>query len=276
MASDRQDLAVSVSIVIYRSEQQLLLQVIDALAASLEAAGVAAGLVLVDNHDQQQGAHIAALLDERAGPKFSQVRVLAGHGNVGYGRGHNLAIAQSNAPLHLILNPDAILSADAMSEALQFLESHQDVVLLAPGVYGDDGKLQYLCRRYPTVFDLFLRGFAPSAVRARFALRLARYQMQDVINAHEVVFDPPIISGCFMLFRSSALKRVAGFDSRYFLYFEDYDLSLRAGALGRIAYVPDVRIVHLGGNAARKGLRHIKLFLSSATLFFRLHGWRWW
>lgn len=261
---------------IYRSHQQLLLQVVDALAASLKDAGLAACLVLVDNHHEQQGAHIAALLDQRPGPKFSHVRVLAGHGNVGYGRGHNLAIAQSNAPLHLILNPDAILAVDAMRQALRFLDDHQEVVLLAPGVYGDDGKLQYLCRRYPTVFDLFLRGFAPSAVRARFADRLARYQMQDVINAHEVVFDPPIISGCFMLFRSNALRRLAGFDSRYFLYFEDYDLSLRTAALGRIAYVPGVRIVHLGGNAARKGLRHIGLFLSSATRFFGVHGWHWW
>ncbi len=43
----------------------------------------------------------------------------------------------------------------------------------------------------------------------------------------------------------------------------------------RIAYVPAVKVVHHGGHAARKGLRHIGLFVRGAATFFRLHGWKW-
>jgi GT2 family glycosyltransferase len=71
------------------------------------------------------------------------------------------------------------------------------------------------------------------------------------------------------------LKRLGGFDPRYFLYFEDFDLSLRTPQHARIAYVPSVRIVHHGGGAARKGLRHVRLFLTSAIRFFDQHGWTW-
>jgi len=68
---------------------------------------------------------------------------------------------------------------------------------------------------------------------------------------------------------------IGGFADAFFLYFEDFDLSLRAAAAGRLAYVPSVRIVHHGGHAARKGLRHVFLFVGSAMTFFGRHGWRW-
>ena len=103
---------------------------------------------------------------------------------------------------------------------------------------------------------------------------MARYEMQDLIG-EQVVWDPPLVSGAFMLFRSEVLRRLGGFDPDFFLYFEDYDLSLRAARLTRLAYVPAVRVVHHGGHAARKGLHHIRLFVSGAARFFNKHGWRW-
>jgi hypothetical protein len=75
-----------------------------------------------------------------------------------------------------------------------------------------------------------------------------------------------------MVLRGDLYRQLGGFDPRFFLYFEDFDLSLRAGEIARTAYVPDVRIVHEGGHAARKGLGHIELFAKSAALFYRLHG----
>ena len=121
---------------------------------------------------------------------------------------------------------------------------------------------------------LLLRGFAPGFVRARFPERLARYEMRDKLSS-DVLWDPPIISGCFMLFRSEVLNQLGGFDPRFFLYFEDDDISLRTGEISRIARVPQVRIIHHGGHAARKGLRHIAIFARSAVKFFSKHGWSW-
>jgi len=229
--------------------------------------------VLVDNgpYGEARARAIASLVagwGERVG-------LLTGHGNVGYGRGHNLAIARSEGAYHLVLNPDVELASDALANALAFLDAHPDCGLLAPAVRDDAGSLQYLCKRWPTVLDLFLRGFAPGWLRERFRPRLDRYELRDLINEHDVVWDPPIVSGCFMLFRTTVLKALGGFDPRYFLYFEDFDLSLRAARLARLAYVPTVRIVHHGGGAARKGLRHVRMFAASAAKFFGQHGWRW-
>ena len=84
--------------------------------------------------------------------------------------------------------------------------------------------------------------------------------MADQLNNHDVLWDPPIVSGCFMLFRTDVLQQLEGFDPRFFLYFEDFDISLRAGRVSRIAYVPQVKVVHHGGHASRKGWRHIWMF----------------
>lgn len=193
-------------------------------------------------------------------------------GNTGFGSGHNLAM-QNMGKYHLVINPDVELAPDALRNALAFMETNPECGLLAPEVFNGKSEQEFLCRCYPGILDIALRGFAPERLKNLFRSRLERYEMRDLIN-DEVLWDPPLVSGCFMLFRSSVLKQLGGFDAAFFLYFEDYDISLRAAKISRIAYVPAVKIVHYGGGAARKGLRHVYLFAQSAITFFNKHGWR--
>jgi GT2 family glycosyltransferase len=78
-----------------------------------------------------------------------------------------------------------------------------------------------------------------------------------------------------MMVRRKAIEVTGGFDPGYFLYFEDFDWSVRLNRVTRSVYVPRVRIVHHGGKAARKGVRHILRFARSALRFFNKHGWKW-
>jgi GT2 family glycosyltransferase len=124
------------------------------------------------------------------------------------------------------------------------------------------------------VLVLALRGFAPGWMKSLLRTRLDRYEMRDA-DRDSTQYDVPIVSGAFMLFRSGALKQIAGFRRDYFLYFEDFDLSLRMAKIARVAYVPAVCIRHHGGYAAEKGWRHLVLFVRGGAIFFRRHGWRW-
>jgi GT2 family glycosyltransferase len=272
---------LSVSIVVYHSDPVLFeatIRTLSEAAAVLDAMNPHTGgsqVVLIDNALLHEARALLEKPDlQSVWARFGAVEVIEGQGNVGYGRGHNLGIAKSRARYHLILNPDVGLHPQALARAVRFLDGHINFGLLAPLVFDENGQMQYLCRRYPSVLDLFVRGFLPRGLRKRFAGRLARYEMRDVIGSEQIVRDPPLISGCFMFFRADILKRAGGFDPRYFLYFEDYDLTLRARKFAAIAYVPEVRIVHHGGGAAQKGLLHVRLFLASAFRFFRKHGWR--
>lgn len=201
------------------------------------------------------------------------LEVIAGQGNVGYGSANNLALARAASDVHLVMNPDVELDPEALVASLGALVAHPEVGLVAPSVRGEDGATQYLCKRYPSVWVLFLRGFAPAALRRRCARTLDAYEMRDVIG-DEYLEGVPLASGCFMLARTALLRKVGGFDPRFFMYFEDYDLTLRLAREAAVAYVPEARIVHLGGDASRKGWRHVAWFMRSAWRFFGRHGWR--
>lgn len=266
---------LSVAIVLYRPDLRLLESTIRSLGRAIEAAGLreSASLTLIDHSpDAACGSH-GELEARAAGWCGTAVTVFSDPANRGFGAGHNRMLGTLGR-YHLVLNPDVELDAGALREAIAFMEARPGFGLITPAAQDRDGHRLYLCKRYPSVLDLLLRGLAPQALRKRFAARLARYEMRDLIG-DAVVPDPPLVSGCFMFFRSDVFRQVGGFDPRFFLYFEDFDLSLRVASIARLAYVPSVRIVHHGGEAAKKGLLHIWLFGRSAVSFFSKHHWAW-
>jgi GT2 family glycosyltransferase len=269
---------LSVSIVVFRPDLALLQSTLHSLAVALRRAQTdcalgAATVMLIDNGSPDPGAVDALLATSFPGSESITREILRGHGNVGYGRGHDLAIERSTSDYHLVLNPDVVLEPSAVAEALRYLDGHPTVGLLTPHVINDQGEREFLCKRYPSMLVLALRGFAPAWLRRSFRRRLDSYEMRD-LPEHEVAVGVPIATGCFMLARRAALQSLGGFAPEYFLYFEDFDLSQRFHAVADIAYVPAVRITHSGGHAARKGWAHRRMFFRSAFTFFQRHGWK--
>ena len=270
----------SASIVAYAPDAEMLANTIRSLAAAAAAAnreGILreARLWLVDNGPRRDSAaQLTGLLEKIPEAAGLAPSILTGHGNVGYGQGHNLGIKASVSDYHLVLNPDVILAENAIGEAIRFMLGHPYVVLLAPEVRDQHGELQFLCKRYPSVLDLILRGFAPEALKHAFRDRLERYELRDRLGAKPLL-DIQIASGSFMFCQRAVLVEIGGFAEQFFMYFEDFDLSLRLARKGRLAYVPSAKVVHLGGGVAKKGWRHIFMFARSAATFFRIHGWKW-
>lgn len=276
-AGDAVDL--SVSIVVFRPDLQELAATLSSLGIAAERAREAGLLERVELWLVDNGGEVGVGLEDILGVAVARfapwlrVEILSSHGNVGYGRGHNLAITRSRARDHLVLNPDVTLEPDTLVEGLRYLAGHAEVGLITPRVYGATGARQYLCKRYPSVMVLGLRGFGPAFLRRWFREMLDRYEMRDLPD--DAPTSPiPIASGCFMLCRRQPLAAIGGFSPEYFLYFEDFDLSLRFAEHATIAYVPTVRIRHAGGNAAGKGWAHRRMFIRSGVTFFRRHGWR--
>ena len=270
-------LVLTVSIVVYRSDPAVLQLTLDSMIGAIHHAqniGLLSKASIDIIHNCATEPALTALVAAcRTQATDIDIALREGHGNVGYGRGHNLSINQAESHCHLVLNPDVSLAPESLAEGLEFMIRNPEVVALSPAVTDGNGHKQYVCKRYPCVLDFLLRGFAPAFLKRRFATRLARYEMRD-LPEQEPSTDIPIISGCFMLFRTAALRCVGGFDERYFLYFEDFDLSLRVHSEGSLAYLPSMHIVHLGGNSARKGLGHIGMFARSGLRFYNSHGWR--
>jgi len=267
-----------VTIVTYAPDLTILTKTIASLKFSISTAicdGLleSAVLVVVDNESDVHSRNKLATLIEEGEDGGIETLIVSGHGNIGFGAGHNLGGMGRSCRYRLVLNPDVILEPDAITIACTFMDEHPEVGILSPMAVDEKGQQQFLCKRYPSIFDLFVRGFAPGFVKKICDRRLAHYEMRDSCR-ESVIAGVTIVSGCFMFIRQSVWEQSGGFDQGFFLYFEDFDLSLRIGAFSLLAYVPMVKIVHFGGNTARKGLRHISMFLGSSMRFYRLHGLR--
>lgn len=261
---------LAVSLVSYAPDFDVLERTLAALNRAAEHARGAGALarVTLTIADNGPGAANAERL-RRGG-----ARVVEPGRNLGFGAGHNLALRDAQAEFALILNPDAVMAEDALTAGIAFLQSHPEVALLAPQVDTGRDAARHLCKREPDPWTLFVRGFGPAWLRRRCRKRLDHYAMTDLDPAREHL-DVPLASGSFMLLRTAVFHAIGGFDERYFLYFEDFDLCRRLrDAGGRIAYAPQVRIAHHAGGAARKGGPHARLFLASAWKYFRRHGFR--
>jgi GT2 family glycosyltransferase len=274
--------SLTVSIVTYRSDavllERCLVRLADAIRAAREQRVVTqVAVALIDNSEDAALAAEGVRLANRAFVGSGvQLHFLNGHANVGYGVAHNLMLNGTGGDYQLVLNPDVELALDALANAIRWLDANASVVAAAPAVSRPDGTPDFLCKRYPAVLDLLLRGFAPAFVRRLFAERLARYDLRDVIDptSPDPVRTITVMSGCCMLVRRKAIDATGGFDPNFFLYFEDYDWSVRLRKIGETAYVPSFRVVHHGGGAAHKGWKHIGWFVQSGMRFYRKHGWR--
>lgn len=283
MSTGRAVISVSISIVTFYTAQEEFEELITHLGTaintarkSLEGAAGDISLTVIDNSCNrdvyERLSSYVKLCESGLGARVSTIKSSA---NIGYGAAHNVALKEENSTFHLVLNPDVLLSPEVLVNGLHFMLANSNIGLLSPKVVDSQGERSFLCKRYPTVFDLFLRGFAPLWLKRNFQRRLDHYEMRDQTR-NETQFGIPIVSGCFMLFRTDVLKQLNGFDERYFMYFEDFDICMRMHGVADIAYVPSVSISHSGGDAARKGVRHIVMFITSAFRFFSRWGWKWW
>jgi GT2 family glycosyltransferase len=266
---------MAVSVVLFHTPLDQLRVLIDTLVVAVAKADIGrVELVCVDHSEDDGYAGQCRALFASYDQDSLALTFLQPDFNGGYGAGHNHAIAALDSRVHLVLNPDVELSPSSVSLALEAFASHEDIAVLAPVGFNQIGEPEYLAKAYPSVAVLGLRALAPKAANPFFDRALARYEMRDR-EPTATLRAITLASGCCMWVRRSAFDRAGGFDESFFLYFEDYDLSLKMGAVGKLMEHRGIEIVHHGGQASRKGLNHLRWFIFGALKFFTRWGWKW-
>lgn len=191
--------------------------------------------------------------------------------NLGYGFANNLAINNVESNYHLVMNPDVYVEEDCFLNAVQYLEKHQEVGLLTPSIFGEDGRRHFLCKLNPTLFDMFLRFFPWLAYFKTIKQRMLRFEMQDH-DYNQEIRDIQYPSGCFMFFRTSILKKIGGFDEDFFMYVEDADIGRRVLDVSHSAYVPEVKIVHKWSRQTHSHIKFKWITIKSVFTYWRKYG----
>lgn len=226
-------------------------------------------VIVWDNMSTDDTVSIVREIAERA----PRMQVVEGTDNPGFGIAHNRILTQVESEFHVICNPDILVSRQAIGRCIEFLEQNSRIGLVSPRMTYRDGSHQRSTRRNPTVLDLALRRLVPARFRSFFASRIDYYEMADL--GYEAPFDVPFATGSFMVCRTSALRAVGGFDDRYFLYFEDADLSRSLQRAGwRTVYFPGATVVHGWERSAHKSLRMAFVLLQNGVRYFNKWGWR--
>lgn len=252
---------ITASIVLYRNDAPLLRRAIESILSSPEIAK----LVIVDNSPDP--ALAAANLSD---PRLHYVHKPE---NLGFGRAHNVAfsLCPPDAEYHVIMNPDIYFGPEVVPQLHEYMEQHPDVGMVMPKILFPDGRVQHLCKRLPTPWDLLMRRFLPDRLLHLFEHRMAQYEMRDVGYDHEM--RVPCLSGCFMFVRGSVLRELGGFDERFFLYMEDVDLSRRVGQKYHTMFYPKVHVFHAYGKGSYANSQLRNLHIRSALTYFAKWGW---
>lgn len=193
--------------------------------------------------------------------------------NLGYGGGHNIVLRRilNTSQFHFVLNPDIFFDHAELKKMIDFMSQHPDVGQLMPRVVYPDGNLQYLCKLLPTPADLFLRRFMIGPFRHLAERQNERFELRFTGYSREM--DVPYLSGCFMLFRTSALRQIGLFDERFFMYPEDIDITRRVNARFRTMFFPGATIVHDHGKESYKTWRALWVHIVNLVKYFNKWGW---
>ncbi|NJL72014.1 MAG: glycosyltransferase [Candidatus Competibacteraceae bacterium] len=183
--------------------------------------------------------------------------VLRNDRNRGFAAACNQGAALATAETLLFLNPDTRLKPEAILRPLAELALRTDERIGLVGIRLEDaqGNVARKCARFPTpgrlvAHTLGLDRLLPGRFPPHFIVEW------DHLSTREV--DQPM--GAFLMVRRRVFEQLQGFDERFFLYYEDVDLALRARGIGwKSLYLAEAAVVHIGGGTTN-AIRSTRLF----------------
>lgn len=227
-------------------------------------------IIVVDNGSTDESIHKLRELK-----KEERIKLIESSKNIGYGQGNNLGVKQAKGEFIVISNPDIFVKEDTMQLMVDYLENHKEIGLLGPRLRYYSGEIQESCRRHMTFFDLVIKRTFLKKI-PHYKKRLERYLMHDY--NHNDIQPVELITGAYFMMRHSVYEEIEGFDPRYFLFMEDYDLCLKLHKKGlKVVYFPKVEAEHYhkrlssGSTVRLLGRKVFWIHVFSAFKYF----WKW-
>lgn len=206
-------------------------------------------IIVVDN-----GSTDGSELIVEKSPKVTLVR--AGQ-NLGFGKACNIGSTYATGEFLLFLNPDTRVFQDSLSKAAQFIERPQNNRVGVCGIQliDETGRVTRTCARFPTVIGLIAHATGLDRLIPRIGHFMQEWDHQQTREVDHVI-------GAFYLLRRQLFNDIRGFDERFFVYFEDLDLSYRLKLQGWSAvYYAGAQAFHAGGGTSRQ-IKARRLFYS--------------
>ena len=200
--------------------------------------------------------------------EFPCCKLISAAENLGFGRGNNLGVAQSSAPILLFLNPDTEVEAGALAELLAFMEQNPQYGAAGGQIYDADGQIERSAGTWPTLSSLALDRVLERWPGLRSSLEKRAHHHWDYRQEREVGW----VTGAYLWIRREVFDRLGGFDRDFFMYYEDVDLCYRIWADGsRICFFPGASIIHYRNKAPVQDRRRKSMMRFAMRQFMLKH-----
>jgi GT2 family glycosyltransferase len=187
--------------------------------------------IVVDNCSTDDSVEVARRLG---------ARVIALPQNVGFSKANNIGVGESTSPYVLFANPDLVLEEGGFGRLAAHLERHGGLV--APQLLSSDGTPQPNGRGFP-----YLTAKLGNRTIWPFSWLHSSYRIfAEPGEARWVSW----FIGAAVAARRTDFLSIGGWNEKFFLYYEDAEVCLRAWRHGlAVAVLGDVRWVHHWGRA---------------------------
>jgi len=198
-------------------------------------------------------------------------RVILADKNNGFGRGCNIGFAHVTSPYTILINPDAVVESAAIRTMLQFMEREPRAGIAAPATLcgEDDGDtlLQHTTS-CPTPWTI---------VRNAIPFLRRRSTFVPIVPGAAPI-RTGWVSGAVLMIRTELVRRLDGFDPRFFLYWEETDLCKRVEDAGFQIWALGTAVArHVVGASSRPEKRFLpiaKHYFQSRYYYMAKHyGW---
>ncbi|NQW36405.1 MAG: glycosyltransferase family 2 protein [Flavobacteriales bacterium] len=245
---------LSVIIVSYNAKHflQLCLQSVVKAIGNIEAE-----IIVIDNQSTDGTC-------EMLRSDFVDVKLIANKENLGFAKANNIGVANAKGDYVLILNPDTVVAEDTFTDCLDFAKTQKNLGAL--GVKLVDGTGRFLPeskRNFPTPLVTLFKMFGlKSKKHAYYANHIDKNSCGNVA----------ILVGAFMFLKRETYLAVEGFDTDYFMYGEDIDLSYKLTKAGyQNYYLGTSSIIHFKGESTKKNVKYLKYFYKAMFIFYKKH-----
>ncbi|MBI3411215.1 MAG: glycosyltransferase family 2 protein [Planctomycetes bacterium] len=199
-------------------------------------------IIVVDNASTDGAADMVA-------SEFPGVHLIRNRVNAGFSRANNQAASAARGRYLFFLNNDTLVPPKALTKLRDFLERHDEVILVGPKLRDGDGKTRISYRRRPTVAT-FLHRTVLFRWTGLFYAAYRSYRRMEAFSAVAQRVD--VLQGAALMIRRDRFLELGGWDDDFSFGGEDLDLCCRANERGSVVYLPQVEITHYGRESTRQ------------------------
>ncbi len=206
---------------------------------------------------------------EKLKEEFPQIVTIQNPKNGGFGYGHNAVLPYLTSQYHAFVNPDILFDRDVLTELAGYLDEHPDVGQVTPEIRFPNGEIQRIGRRTPVYGALVGRHIFQEKLKPI----VDEYLMMDTDFSEPT--DIENVTGCFSVIRTDLFRELKGYDERFFLYFEDFDISRRVRKTHRAVYYPHTYVFHAWEREYNHSFKYLLILVWSSFLYFGKWGFHW-